>query len=186
MSATVINLNDYRKSNIRCQQIGLTFPQLYRRRGVSWDVPEGQSLDNHTHLVPGTLPVTFYTFDNTYDETIASSEWDAIAEPDHVFDQGWIIVRHHMNEDRASGYLSGFADMEQDGRELNRVLFRTQSGLFTIIRRAPLKGKPNPLLMFAATVPDPRFGEMDWWKIIGVGGEELTDDVLVSLEEDES
>lgn len=169
----IIELKQFRRSSIRCPAVGLVFPQLYRRRGVEWTFKEGEDATNFSELIPGDRPEILYSLAvQEDDDAIANSEWDAIEHPSAEYESGWLIVRHHKSYERVEGYLDAHGDLDTRGR-VNRMVFQTTAGLFTIVERDPLPGRPTPLIVYTTRVPHPLVGEDCWTKVLGLDGAEV-------------
>jgi hypothetical protein len=167
--AKIIQLDEYRKSGVLCEPLGVVFPQPHRLTGAFWkDSPEGLVADPDSQW-------TEYTLASDDDGHLANAKFEPISHLSRDLDAGWVIVRHHFSEPHVDGYISACLDLEEEMG--GRVTFRTDRGLFTIIHRAARKGCPDHLLIYAATIPHPMMGTAEWTKVLDADGNELPDSV---------
>ena len=140
MTAKIIELKNTRMSTIRCQESGIVFPQLYRVTGVFFKLKEGTVqrasclIDNPEDVVPSDEPAgPAYTLDPTNPQGFANPTWVPIRQLDRNLDDGWVIVRHHANNDCLEAYLDGLQDYEREWRTGDTWVFRSEFGIFTVI-----------------------------------------------------
>jgi hypothetical protein len=133
VAATIIRLERF---NVGCRHHanGVRFPHVYRVTGFEYDfVGEGT---NNTRLVLGkTVPVEpFYTLSEIGDHGIANTTVQPIKSPNPDLDKGWLIIRHHANEQPAHGYIDCISDYYAlPYHHSGQVLWQTSDGIFTLI-----------------------------------------------------
>jgi len=126
VAATIIRLKRF---NVGCRHHanGVRFPHIYRVTGFEYDfLSEGT---NNTRLVPGkTVPVEpFYTLREIGYHGIANATVQPIKSLNPDLDKGWLIIRHHANEQPAHGYIDCISDYHADDFlcRISEELFRT-------------------------------------------------------------
>jgi hypothetical protein len=187
MTAKIIQLDKYRGG---VEHAGITFPQVYRVTGYSWDFEDPVA---QTGSVPSMKwPIgPFYTLDNTDDGVLCHTKFEPISRLDQDNDRGWVIIRHHASETLLDGYMNGVADLETPpgfDQNIGAVVYRTKQGLFTCVNRPANPHCPDRLLIFvgkSAIQSGPLRGKFfDDRKIIDPSGLEL-DDAIFSKDEEE-
>ena len=120
---------------------------------------------------------------------LASATAEPIRTLDPVKDRGCIIVRHHLSEAAAVGYISCVMEMPRtEFHETGQMLWQTREGMFTLLRRPCGKGRPDNLVVYITNKPiesSPLSGEMDIVHHIAFPDGSSTRDADVLLEEDD-
>jgi hypothetical protein len=176
MTANIIRLEQF---NVGCRHCanGVRFPHLYRVNGFEYDMVDGD-------LVPGTTtPVeTFYTLGEEGDFGIANPTFTAIRTLIPVVDKGWIIVRHHASLARADAYIDCVGDTRPIPYEyFGPMLWQTGEGIFTLMHRPPLAGRPEHLIAYVTKVTAEGFPDIveDAFHIVHPDGSVTTDPELM-------
>lgn len=184
MAARIIALNEY-KSTIRSKRNGVAFPTIYRARGYCHDGVPG---------VPGEPGPVFYTLSKNDD----AGYCNVAHEPIRGFsekDSGWLFLRHHPNKDNVEGYLDALVDLQPETDGVQRI-FQTKEGLFSLVHRPALAGRPDKLVVYVTRAPDPHVnhpvagkysnGWMDHHQIVQIDGSLTEDpDIMLPPEPDE-
>lgn len=94
-----------------------------------------------------------------------------------------LIIRWHRNEEIASTYLTGVADMKPSNLY---PICRTDQGIFTLAKRRTSEKWPSPMLFYVAEYYDPkeRYGFGFWERSISADGELTASDLLHDDEAD--
>ena len=102
MTSNIIDVDFPRYGAVRCAEIGVTFPQLFRVTSYEWDLSADGS-----ELVATDRPAPIcYTLGRPKVWKLhANPTFTPISAPDPTVDRGWLIVRHHRTEGQAQGYL---------------------------------------------------------------------------------
>lgn len=180
MAAKIIQLSEY-KSTIRSNRNGVAFPTIYRARGCCHDGAPG---------VQGEPGPVFYTLSKNDD----GGYCNVTHEPIRGFseeDSGWLFHRHHPNRDNVEGYLDALMDLHQETIEDgDRSIFQTKEGLFSLVRRPAVAGRPDRLVVYVTRAPDPHVnhpiagkysnGWMDHHQVVHLDGS-LTEDPDIML-----
>jgi len=126
-----------------------------------------------------------YTLDSaaTYADLVKSIV-SPIQKLEADIDTGWVIIRHHKNSAALEGYVDALYDTRTGIFEDRWMTFHTEFGLFSILHRSAIKGAADRVLIYTCKIQSP-LGPMDWNKIIGSSGQELSEDDLVSPEDQE-
>jgi hypothetical protein len=147
MTATIIRLERF---NVGCRHHGngIRFPHIYRVTGFEFDLMEGK-------FVPGTTPVeTFYTLSAEGDFGVANPEIVPIKALSPPSDKGWIIVRYHATEAAAHAYIDCVGDYRPIPYDYSGpMVWDTGEGIFTLMHRPPLPGRPDHLIAYVTKVP---------------------------------
>ena len=148
MTATIIRLERF---NVGCRHYanGIRFPHIYRVTGFEFDLRDGE-------FVPGTTtPVeTFYTLSVEGEFGVANPEIVPIKALSPQSDQGWIIVRHHATEAAAHAYIDCVGDCRPIPYDYSGpMIWQTGEGVFTLMHRPPLPGRPDHLIAYVTKVP---------------------------------
>jgi hypothetical protein len=161
MTATIISLADFRRGRIRCPDLDLAFPQVYRLTGFLFTLKDDE-------LVATDQPYTAYTLGTTKNLVrIADPRFTPIDHLDPALDSGWVTVRHHANMDRAQGYLIACVDIGPSNA--GQLLWSTPVGIFSCVETPARAGCPDHLLIHLATTEKPQF-EDEWATVIGPDG----------------
>jgi hypothetical protein len=186
MAAKLIQLNEY-KSTIRSKRNGVAFPTIYRARGYCFGERDGQQ---------GDLGPVFYTLSKNDDGGYLNVTYEPIRGFSEE-DSGWLFLRHHPNRDNVEGYLDALTDLHQDTFEDGgQKIFQTKEGLFSLVHRPAMAGRPDRLVVYVTRAPDPHVnhpiagqfsnGWMDHHQIIHLDGSLTEDpDILLPPEADE-
>lgn len=170
-------------SLITCPENGVVFPTVYRVTGYGHDIGE---------LMKGNekkgLPIKpFYALKDESKENFPYGQFEVTCTPithlDPELDTGWVIVRHHMNESEATGYVQALMDIMEYETDNKACLYKTDQAIFTVIHRDKSPDGEDHLLIFESKYKayNPYFGpdtENAWSKIIGPEGRELSDNAL--------
>jgi hypothetical protein len=163
----------------RVEVAGIRFPQLYRVQGYSW-AGEKDDAGNMVNLgkPDENFPMTLYVLEPAGDTGLAEVTRVPIVRPDAVLEAGkWVIVRHHKNEAQADGYVHALLDCVRDTDDVaDRCLFRTPEGLFTVMVRDPLDGRPTALIGYRTATDG---------VVYDVSGGTFDEDVLLPLDEED-
>jgi hypothetical protein len=143
----------------------LFFPQIYRRVAVGWTED-----DNHRG-VPGLRQFIEYTLSNVDDHQHASSIFMPIDHIDSEWDDGWLVLRHHLTEESSSSYTDANMDYPIDPFP-RQTCFQTSDGFFTLVHYPPLPELPNFLTCFYTS------SDYDWSLVIDKDGKEFTAEIL--------
>ena len=167
---------------MRCDEINLRFPQLFRVEGLSWGM--GGEDFSTLHATADSAPVYYSLHADPNWTMSAEPKFIPLDYPDPAIEQGWLVIRHHPSMDHAAGYLSGCGDRQFDNEHLAEIspqLFSVGGQIFTLMRRPGISGKPTPAFIYATEVPHPTLGWVDWSKIILSEGRAATVDELYPL-----
>ena len=148
MTATIIRLKQF---NVGCRHHanGIRFPHLYRVTGFEFDLVNDQ-------LVPGsTTPVEpFYTLGDQGNFGVANPTFVPTKALTPKADKGWIIVRHHASELAARAYIDCVGDCRPIPYDYSGpMLWQTGEGVFTLMHRPPMPGRPDHLIAYVTKVP---------------------------------
>lgn len=191
MTGEIITLKDYRTA-VRDSKNHVTFPQLYRVTGFCFD-------DRVDALVPTDNPgLPSYTLDGNSDCGWANATRTPIKGFDASIDKGWLFIRHHMRAEFVEGYLDAHMDYDigRFSESEDRLVFRTEKGLFTLARRTPTEGAPDSLVIYVTKIADPSInhpiagqfsnGWIDHYTIVLPDGTVTEDsDILYNPDDDE-
>ncbi len=142
----VIHLNKFHVG-LRHWANGALFPQLYRLTGYYYNAE--METDGQFRLLEGrgepAEPQYLLSNTDSYTELV-----DPKVEPINVMtpgiDQGWLVIRHHRSYERAKGYSDAIGDV---GAALwERVLWQTDGGVFTLLHRPAVEGRPDNLIVY--------------------------------------
>jgi hypothetical protein len=148
MTAKIIRLEQF---NVGCRHHanGVRFPHLYRVMGFEFDLVDDK-------LVAGTTtPVEpFYTLGDQGNFGIANPTFTAIKTLTQQADKGWIIVRHHASEAAANAYIDCVGDCRPIPYDYSGpMLWQTGEGIFTLMHRPTMSGRPDHLIAYVTKVP---------------------------------
>lgn len=140
-----------------CEPLNLRFPAIFRLTGFYWEQnASGQMVANENE------PVMLYTLSDNPDDTekIAKPVFTLINHLDPSIDDGVLIIRRHFTESIAEGYVAGVIDRDMGQSCQPPDIYRTETGVFTLLHRRPRVGAENHLIAFYAsfTVVDEWFG----------------------------
>tara|TARA_B100000508_G_scaffold37782_1_gene29584 strand:- start:6875 stop:7429 length:555 start_codon:yes stop_codon:yes gene_type:complete len=177
MPAQIIQLKKTLKGP-KCLRSNLVFPALYRVSGYYFDLNDEGSI-----VASDTPAVVTYTLSGDDTPRISDPKVEPVQGLDSLGDtNGWVIVRHHTNEERAQGYLDAIIDL-QGSRAFERVhqtIFRQGSAVYTLSHREPVPGKEGGIVVYITRLPftnGPATGAMgDHWTIVTREGE-VTEDI---------
>jgi len=125
---------------LRMQQSGRWAVIIHRATGFECDLMD-------VKFVPGTTPVeTFYTLSAEGDFGVANPGIVPIKALSPQSDQGWIIVRHHATEAAARAYIDCVGDYDRSPTTIRGLIWQTGEGVFTLMHRPPLPGRPDHLI----------------------------------------
>jgi hypothetical protein len=172
MTAKIIRLEQF---NIGCRHHanGVRFPHVYRVTGFEYDLVDDE-------LVPGTtVPVEpFYTLSDQGDFGITNTTIKQIKALTPGIDKGWVIVRHHGSEAQAHAYIDCVGDSRPIPYDYSGpMVWQTPDGIFTLMHRPPISGRPDHLLAYVTKVPAEAFPDYleDAHHIIHPNGSVTTD-----------
>jgi hypothetical protein len=147
MAATIIRLGQF---NVGCRHHanGIRFPHVFRVMGFEFDLMDGK-------FVPGTAPVeTFYTLSTEGNFGVVNPWIVPIKALSPQLDKGWIIVRHHATEAAAHAYIDCVGDCRPIPYDYSGpMVWQTEEGIFTLMHRPPLPGRPDHLIAYVTKVP---------------------------------
>jgi hypothetical protein len=120
--------------------IAIEFPQLYRVTGYGYTVlNEGRQDERVVQSTEPEPPSYSLSPDGVFG--LASATAEPIRSLDPIKDRGCIIVRHHLSEAAAVGYIACVMDMPRtELHETGQMLWQTREGMFTLLRRPCGKG----------------------------------------------
>jgi hypothetical protein len=127
---------------------------VYRVTGFEFDLLDKETAKQR--FVPGTsTPVeTFYTLSDSGDYGVANPTFQPIRSLSTLLDKGWVIVRHHANEQRALAYIDGVCDYLPIPYDYSGpMIWQTSEGIFTLMHRPPIPGSPDHLIAYLTKVP---------------------------------
>ncbi len=169
-------------SKVRCPEIGLTFPQLFRVTSYECDFSADRSKPVATDR---PAPVCYTLGHPTIWKRHANSSFTPIDAPDPSIDQGWLVIRHHRSGEEEEGYTSAIIDLEgvSDERDCSvSPEYRKGKQIFTLIHRPATPGKPSPAIIYCAQIPHELIGWDDWGVVVAAEGVKITFDDLCSIE----
>ncbi len=142
----VIYLNKFHVG-LRHWANGVLFPQLYRLTGYYYNAE--METDEQFRLLEGrgepAEPQYLLSNTGNYAELV-----DPEVEPINVMtpgiDRGWLVIRHHRSHERAKGYIDAIGDF--DAAHCERVLWQTDDGVFTLLHRPAVEGRPDNLIIY--------------------------------------
>ncbi|MDB5224479.1 MAG: hypothetical protein JWO43_101 [Candidatus Adlerbacteria bacterium] len=177
MSAKIINLKEVAGSRVR--KNGILFPQIYRYTGYSKYSEDrtlftSYSLNLHA-AIPGDLAADYLNWDD-----ITRTEVHSL---DHETDSGWLIVRHHKNQDALKMYMCGLDDMFPDLHDHRWHLptyYVTAFGFFSLIIRPARADSTDRLVVYVTQGPAENIPGLivDHTMIIQSDGSMANDDAL--------
>jgi hypothetical protein len=187
MTAKIIQLDNFRVG-YRHWANGIQFPQLYRVTGYGYTVlNEGRQDERLVQSTETEPPSYSLSPDGVFG--LASATAEPIRSLDPIKDRGCIIVRHHLSEAAAVGYIACVMDMPRtELHETGQMLWQTREGMFTLLRRPSGKGRPDNLVVYITSKPiesGPLSGEMDIVHHIVFPDGSNTRDADVLLDEDD-
>lgn len=160
-SAKIIRLETRRRSAVRCEPLGVAFPQIYRVAGFAWTEANGAAGPERERVVR-------YSFSDVVDG-VEEPEMEALERPDPLRDRGWVIVRHHRNADVLKGYLDACGEFPSPAFPVDRLV--TNDGIFTVAHRpAPATG-PASLMVYVASTEGLGFDASEWTFAIDPAGD---------------
>ena len=120
---------------------------------------------------------------------LASARAEPIRSLDPIKDRGCIIVRHHLSEAAAVGYIACVMDMPRtELHETGQMLWQTREGMFPLLRRLCGKGQPDNVVVYITSKPiesGALSGQMDIVHHIVFPDGSNTRDADVLLDEDD-
>lgn len=183
----ILKLSGVRRSNIRCPETGVVFPQLYRLSGFKYQLKEGVALidgmiNSSDDIEPSNeASAPYYTLDaNMPPRDVAYPKLTVIHHLDSQIDTGWIIVRHHQSWAAMDAYIDAVQDLQRhDEPGEYWYSYDTDLGCFTVVHRPATVGAPDCLLVYQTKVAD-NFagGTMNWTKVVDSSGEVHDEDYL--------
>ena len=107
MGAKIAKVGPPRFSGVRCQEIDVSFPQLYRVTSYEWQMINGELISSDM-----PAPTAYILEEPAHWRVHARPTITAINAPEADKDFGWIIVRHHHSAELAEGYAAAMWDLE--------------------------------------------------------------------------
>jgi hypothetical protein len=146
VSNNVIHLDKFR-IGLRHWANGVLFPQLYRLTGYHYNAEMDAQGQLRWVEGRGEPAEPQYVLSNTYNYAeLIDPEVEPINVMTRGIDQGWLIVRHHRSYERALGYIDAIGDF--DAAYCERVLWQTDDGVFTLLHRPAVEGRPDNLIVY--------------------------------------
>ena len=143
---------DHQARTVQCR-----LPPPCERHPLSAHLPgDGVLIRPHGWGVrEGTTPVeTFYTLSAEGEFGVANPEIVPIKVLSPQSDKGWIIVRHHATEAAAHAYIDCVGDCRPIPYDYSGpMVWQTGEGIFTLMHRPPLLGRPDHLIAYVTKVP---------------------------------
>lgn len=189
MKNKVVTFSTTRRSSVTCEETGVIFPQVFRITGNPFKSKDGEEAggcilrreDVEPDLESWVDPT--YTLDSSrIFSQLANMLMTPIQKLEQGLDDGIIFVRHHADEATMSGYLDASYDLRYKVFDDKIMSFKTEFGLFSILRRPAHPGGPNCLLIYSTKIPH-AIGEVDWYKVIDSTGNEIDIDDIYSPED---
>ena len=190
MSAQIVKLPNAKRGTVRCPATGVTFPQLYRLTGLNFKFKDGKGPTEEGFFRKEDIEPDLecpadpsYTLDTekVYAK-LANPRWQPIEHLERGVDTGIVIVRHHKNWDSLQAYIDALCDTEAYDVPDRWLSFETDFGYFSVLHRKANEGGLDCALVYTTKVDDPRFGPMDWDKVIDADGQERDFDDLLPPE----
>jgi hypothetical protein len=169
---------------VRCRQLNIAFPSLYRvhvrttaEQLALYLEHSGRAAD----FAESTQESTYYTLDPIVGNPIGNVVQTEVTHVSAADMSESLLARYHPNYESASIYLSALCDLEFDDTiedpELRSQLFETSEGIFTLIKRPTPKSAQGPIFICMADVPlrtaGPCATDTQWTHLISHEGKEL-------------
>jgi hypothetical protein len=169
---------------VRCRQLNVAFPSLYRvhvRTTAEQLALHLAKSGRVAEFADSAQESTYYTLDPIVGNPIGNVVQTEVTHVNAADMPESLLARYHPNYESASIYLSALCDLEfDDTREdpdLRSQLFETSEGIFTLIKRPTPKSADGPLFIHMADVPlrtaSPCATDTQWTRIISHEGREL-------------
>ena len=172
MGAKIAKVGPPRFSGVRCQEIDVSFPQLYRVTSYEWQMINGELISSDM-----PAPTAYILEEPAHWRVHARPTITAINAPEADKDFGWIIVRHHHSAELAEGYAAAMWDLEHallPFNELHCPVYEVRGQFFTLLHRPPIEGRASPAIMYLAKVPHDLVGWDEWGRAVGESGAGLS------------
>lgn len=196
MSAKIIKLSNYHRTNVHVPSTEIVFPQLYRLTGYCWKFREeakdtGSALIRDMSELEPNLELPLkpeYTLSREIERTgSALPQWTAIDRIHPNIDSGWVIIRHHETRAHLDGYMAAHADMKKGLFSNDIGAYSFDFGYFTLLHRPAREGTPDHLLVYEADLGTGDLGLPEYWtKVINHEGIECPSDILMPDDEAKS
>ena len=141
MGAKIAKVGPPKFSGVRCQEIDVSFPQLYRVTSYEWQMINGELISSDM-----PAPTAYILEEPAHWRVHARPTITAINAPEADKDFGWIIVRHHHSAELAEGYAAAMWDLEHallPFNELHCPVYEVRGQFFTLLHRPPIEGRAS-------------------------------------------
>ena len=159
---------------VLCHPLGVRFPKLYKATAVlTAEHIADFGLQDDPDIQPGTYH--YYTLEKA-ENIVGDVTWETVTYllPEEHRDS--LVIRLHETLEHAYGYSEAADDrfIGNDEREVDKTVFRTEEGIFTMIRIPTLPSWPGPVVIHLAKVPSDYPLGWDYWShIVGPNGSVL-------------